>query len=113
MKTLLDNLANATIQKNATVEKLVNTNNQLTTTNKQLTETILMKLQKQNATLDCILKKCTGPIATKAVKTTGTQRALMCDLVATAERMVLMERSTTRVNLVRPMQKEAMHQNTL
>ena len=73
-----------------------------------------MKLQKQNATLDCILKKCTGPIATKTVsKTMGTQRALMCDLVATAECMVLMERSTTRVNLVRPMQKEAMHQNTL
>ena len=39
MKTLLDNLANATIQKNVTVEKLVNTNNQLTTMNKQLTET--------------------------------------------------------------------------
>ena len=39
MKTLLDNLANATIQKKATVEKLVNTNNQLTTMNKQLTET--------------------------------------------------------------------------
>lgn len=52
MVTLLDNLTKTTIQKHNAVEKLVNTNNQVTSMNKHLTETILMELQKQNATLD-------------------------------------------------------------
>jgi hypothetical protein len=52
MITLLDNLTKTTIQKHNAVEKLVNTNHQVTSMNKHLTETILMELQKQNATLD-------------------------------------------------------------
>ena len=46
----LDNLANATVQKNYTIEQLVQTNNQLTAVNKKLMEHV-SKLEEQNSTL--------------------------------------------------------------
>eukprot|EP00804_Cyclotella_cryptica_P013782 CCRYP_016887-RA/>CCRYP_016887-RA protein AED:0.46 eAED:0.46 QI:0/-1/0/1/-1/1/1/0/128 len=55
----LDNLANAAIQKNDTVEKLVLTNNQLTTANSKLTEHVL-QLEEQNTSLLHILEKYAG-----------------------------------------------------
>ena len=55
----LDNLANAAIQKNDTVEKLVITNNLPTVTNQKLTEH-MAKLQEQNGKLLYILEKYAG-----------------------------------------------------
>ena len=46
----LDNLANAAVQKNDTIEQLVQTNNQLTAVNKKLMEHV-SKLEEQNSTL--------------------------------------------------------------
>ena len=66
----LDNLANAAVQKNDTVEKLVLTNNQLATANATLTEHIA-RLQAHNTTLLQLVEKHTGG-GTSGVKTTTT-----------------------------------------
>eukprot|EP00804_Cyclotella_cryptica_P020210 CCRYP_010898-RA/>CCRYP_010898-RA protein AED:0.43 eAED:0.43 QI:0/-1/0/1/-1/1/1/0/212 len=55
----LDNLTNAAIQKNDTIEKFVHTNNQLTAVNLKLTEHV-SRLQEQNTTLLHILEKYAG-----------------------------------------------------
>eukprot|EP00804_Cyclotella_cryptica_P020406 CCRYP_012624-RA/>CCRYP_012624-RA protein AED:0.67 eAED:0.42 QI:0/0/0/0.75/0/0/4/0/921 len=63
----LDNLANAAIQKNNTVKKLVLTNNQLAAANATLTDHIA-RLQAQNTTLLHLLEKQagSGPSGVKA-----------------------------------------------
>jgi len=66
----LDNLANAAVQKNDTVEKLVLTNNQLATANATLTEHIA-RLQAHNTTLLQLLENHTGG-STSGVNTTTT-----------------------------------------
>ena len=55
----LDNLANAAVQKNDTVEKLVTSNNQLASSNAALTEHIA-RLQAHNTTLLQLVGKNTG-----------------------------------------------------
>ena len=55
----LDNLANAAIQKNDTVDKLVLTNNQLAAANATLTDHVA-RLQAQNTTLLHLLEKQAG-----------------------------------------------------
>ncbi len=70
MALSLDNLANAAVQKNDTVEKLVLTNNKLATANATLTEHIA-RLQAHNTTLLHLLDKHTVS-GTSGVKTTIT-----------------------------------------
>ena len=67
----LDNLANAAIQKDDTVEKLVLTNNQLAAVNATLTEHVSC-LQAQNTTLLHLLEKYAGssPSVVKAIDPT-------------------------------------------
>ena len=68
----LDNLANAAIQRNDTVDKLLLTNNQLAAANATLTDHVA-RLQAQNTTLLHLLEKQAGggPSGVKATSPTN------------------------------------------